>query len=175
MVTKAKNVKWQNPSIFNISLTGPGTKISGLDSIEPEILSMACTGIQLADINAHNIEEYIGEEWRFANGRLENYQITVTFKDFDNFKLYRIWASTVQKALRMYPDDQKINLEVYTADSFDIEKYTKIVEFKDCMLTTVSGGTLDNSAIASVSEFSVVLKCSYVITYNDDIANGGIV
>jgi hypothetical protein len=26
-----------------------------------------------------------------------------------------------------------------------------------------------------VSEFSVVLKCSYVITYNDDIANGGIV
>lgn len=159
-----KSLKWQDPSKFEVQLTGPGAALGKLDTVPPNILTACITSISLPDINVTPIEGYIGEEWRFASGRLENYLITITFKDYNNFKLYKIWSDALQKFLREYPDDQKINIVVRTADDFSPTGLSKIVEYKDAILSTVSGPTLDNSAIASVAEFSVTLKASYVVT-----------
>lgn len=161
----AKNVKWQDPSKFQIAFTGPGADKSGLSSVEPKLLSMSCTGIQLADINQTPIEAYIGEEWVYSSGRLEAYQISIGFKDYSNFTLYRMWAKAIQDFLRKYPNDIKFDISVYTADDFDPTAFTKIVEFKDCLLIAVGGARLDNSAIASIAEFTVQMKCNYVQTF----------
>jgi len=158
----AKTLKWQDPSKFSVQITGSGASKGGLDAVPPNVLSAAITSITLADINTSPIEDYIGEEWRFATGRLENYLVTITMKDYDNFKLYRIWSSAIQKFLREYPKSQMFNVVIQTADDFSVTGYVKIAEFKDCILTTVSGPTLDNSAIASIAEFSVTMKASYV-------------
>lgn len=165
MNVDAKNIKWQDPSKFRISLTGPGADAGGFSALDPALLSMSCTGVQLAEINTTPIEKFTAEEWRFASGRLENYQIQISFKDYDNFTLYRMWAKAIQDFLREYPDDQKINLEVETSDDFAVDGFSPIVHFKDCILIAVGGATLDNSAIASIAEFSVTLKCSYVETF----------
>jgi len=159
----AKQPKWQDPSKFSISIVGAGAGVLRLPA--PDVLSMACQGISLAELNATPIEDWVGEEWRFATGRLENYQITITFKDYDNFELYRKFANAFQKFTRMYPDDQKIDLLIDTSDDFGVNAFKTIVEFKDCMIIAVSGATLDNSAVASVAEFTVTLKCSYVTTH----------
>ena len=68
----------------------------------------------------------------------------------------------IQENLREYPDDQKINIAIYTADDFDPSGFSSILTFKDCILMTVSGPTLDNSAVASIGEISVVFKSSYI-------------
>ena len=75
-------VQWQDPSKYIFDITGPGADIIGLPSAE--ILTAACTSIQLPDINTAPIEEYTAEEWRFATGRLENYQVQLSFNDYDN-------------------------------------------------------------------------------------------
>lgn len=162
MHTLAKSVTWQDPSKSRISFTGPGANLGKFNTIASDVLSMACTGIQLAEITSAPIEEFTAEEWRFAVGRLENYQVQIGFKDFNNFTLYKIWASAMQEFLRVYPDDQKFNIEIEVSDDFGVNKFTPLVHFKDCILTAVSGSTLDNSAIASVAEFSITAKCSYV-------------
>jgi len=162
MNTLTKSLSWQDPSKFRISMTGPGS--GELDLPKAEILSSACQSIQVADITQTPIQEFIGEQWRFASGRLENYQIGITFKDYNNFELYRKFADGIQDFSRMYPDDQNINLEIYTSGTFDVDKFTKIAEFKDCLLIAVSGPTLDNSSVASVAEFTIQLKASYVKT-----------
>lgn len=159
MQVAIKDVKWQDPSKFSISFTGAGTSVLSLP--EPRVLSMACTGIQLAEIATTPIEQYVAEEWRFAIGRLENYQISIGFKDFNNFTLYKKWANAIQEFLRMYPDDQKFNVDIMTADDFNPNELTPIVSFKDCILIAVGAPQLDNSAVASVAEFSVTIKCSY--------------
>jgi hypothetical protein len=159
----AKQPLWQDPSKFSISIVGAGAGILGLPG--PDVLSMACQGIGLAELNTSPIEDWVGEEWRFATGRLENYQISITFKDFDNFTLYKSFANAMQEFSRMYPDDQKIDILIQTSDDFAVTGMGGTVDFKDCMLISVSGATLDNSAIASVAEFTVTLKCSYVTTY----------
>jgi len=158
----AKQIKWQDPSKFSLSMTGPGAGVVGLPG--PDVLSMACQGVQLAELNSSPIEDWVGEEWRFATGRLENYQIAITFKDYDNFTLYTKFAKAMQKFTRMYPDDQKFDIGVSTSDDFGVDSFSKIITFKDCMLISVSGASLDNSAVASVAEFTVTMKCSYVET-----------
>ena len=158
----AKSVKWQDPSKFKIYFDGKGANAAGFSDLDPDLLSVSCTGIQLAEINASPIEEYIGEQWRFASGRLENYQITITFKDYNNFTLYKLWTKAIQDFLREYPEDQYFTLNIQTADAFDVDNFSDIVKFQKCYLTAVSGATLDNSAIASVAEFSVTFKAAYV-------------
>ena len=155
-------LNWVDPSKFIMDITGAGAGVLGLPGADE--LTSSCTSIQLADINSAPIEEYTAEEWRFAVGRLENYQISLTFKDYDNFKLYRIFANGIQEFLRMYPDDQKMNLEIQTSDPFAVDGFQMIAQFKDCILTTVSGPTLDHSAISSIGEFTITLKASYVET-----------
>jgi len=160
---EAKGKAWQDPSKFRIKLTGPGAGVIGVAGMSAD-LSMACTSFQVPEIAAAPLDEFTGEEWRFANGRLENMLVTITFKDYDNFTLYKMFAKGIQKMLRMYPDDTKINVHVDTAPFFQVSAFSTIVTFKDCMLINVSGPTLDNSATSSVGEFTITLKGSYVTT-----------
>lgn len=160
--TDSKIKKWQDPSKFSIEMTGAGHHFIGSPSAED--LSMACQGVQLAELTMKPIEDYIGEEWRFAHGRLENYQISITFKDYNNFTLYKNFANGMQKMTREFPDDCKIDVKVSSTDNFLINDFEDVVTFKDCMLIAVGGATLDNSAVASIAEFSVTFKASYVET-----------
>ena len=157
---QAKSVKWQDPSKFKIEITGPGSGILSLPS--PEILSMACQGVLLPEINTTPVEEWIGEEWRFATGRMENYNFSITFKDFDNFSLYKKFSNAMNKYSRMYPDDKKLDITINTSDDFALGSLSPITVYKDSILIGMSGSNLDNSAVASVAEFSVTFKCSYI-------------
>ena len=162
IIAKLKNINWQDPTKYKVNFTGSGAGLGNLNSVGIEKNSMSISNIQLAEMNTTPIEEYTAEEWRFALGRLENLQLSINFKDFDNFTLYKIWAKALQKFLRKYPDDIKFNIEISTANSPNITSFSKTVTFKDCILITVSPPTLDHSAISSIAEFSVIVKCSYV-------------
>jgi len=159
---EAKQKKWQDPSKFSIEMTGAGHSLIGFPTAED--LSLACQGIQLAELTITPIEQWIGEEWRFAQGRLENYQISITFKDYDDFTLYKKFSEGIQRMTREFPDDCKIDVKISATDSFQINTFVPVVTFKDCLLISVGGAMLDNSAVASVAEFSITMKASYVET-----------
>lgn len=153
-----KSVNWQDPSKFKIHFTGAGASKINL----PEhILTIACKGISLADVTTAPIEGYIAEEWRFAVGRLESYQISITFLDFNNYTLYRKFSKAIQDFVREYPDSQKFNIDIYTTDNFTPNDLKPVISFRDCMLVGIQAPMLDNSAVASISEFTVSIKCSY--------------
>ena len=161
--SQIKAINWQDPSKFKIDLTGTGAGLLGLP--DADTLTMCCTSVGLAEVNSSPVEDWVGEEWRFAIGRLEQYNISITFKDYNNFTLYKKFAKGMQDFSRKYPDDQKFNVEIYTTDSFQISSFVKAVDFKDCLLVSVSGAALDNSAVATVAEFTVTMKCTHVTTY----------
>ncbi len=158
MQSLTKSVNWQDPSKFRIAFTGPG---AGTLALPSDKITMACKGISLASVTGAPIEQFVAEEWRFATGRLESYQLTIAFMDFNNFTLYKKFSRAIQKFLRMYPDDQKFNIHISTADNFTPGSLIPIIEFKDCMLMAIEAPNLDNSAVASIAEFSVSIKCSY--------------
>jgi arginine deiminase len=155
--SETKALKWQDPSKFKITFFGKGADLIG---VAEETIS--CSAISLAELNTTPAEEWIGEEWRFVTGRLEHLQFTLTLKDYNNFTLYKKFLRGIQDFVRLYPNDQKIDIKIETADSFDITTMVPMATFKDSMLISVSGPTLDNSAVASIAEFTVTLKTSYV-------------
>jgi len=166
-----KNINWQSPTNFKISFTGEGAEFIGLAGNDDK-LTVACKGIQMAEHNASGTDgTWIAEQWMFNIGRLEAPLVTISFRDYDNFNLYKSFSSSIQKFTRMYPNAQKMDITVYTADSFDINNYSKAFSFKDCILQSVSGTELDHSAVASIAEFSVTWKCTYVELPEN---NGGI-
>jgi len=161
----AKSIRWQDPSKFKVMILPTGGTAAGAITVDPDTLTAAITNIQLAEVNSSPIEEWVAEEWRFAVGRLENFQVTVTMKDLENFTLYRMWSSASQKFSREYPKNQRFDILVQTATDFDINTFQDIIKFKDCILVTVGGPTLDNSAGASIAEFSITAKASYIETF----------
>jgi hypothetical protein len=160
----AKTLKWQDPSKFSVHIYPKGSESVSHLKVEPEKVTAAITNIQLAEINTDPVDEWVGEEWRFSTGRLDFYTVTLTFKDYENFELYRMWTRAIQDFARVYPDDQKFDIMVQTATDYDITSFIPTVLFMDCILVTVSGPTLDNAANASIAEFTVTAKSSYVVT-----------
>lgn len=155
---------WTDPSKFKISFTGAGASFLSIDGMS-DILTSSCLSIQLADISADQVEEWSAEEWKFMTGRLSSYLISISLKDFDNFTLYKKFSKGIQDFMRMYPDEQKMNLLVESTSTFGEVDFLPICEFKDCMLVTVSGPTLDHSSVASIGQFTITLKSSYVETH----------
>ena len=103
MQTLIKSVNWQDPSKFFIYFTGAG---AGTLNLPADKITMACKGISLASVTGAPIEQFIAEEWRFSVGRLEAYQINITFQDYNNFTLYKKFSNAIQEFLREYPDSQ---------------------------------------------------------------------
>jgi len=154
------SINWQDSSKFLIQIHGKGSNYLKLP--KPDILTATISSIELADIQDTPVEEYIGEEWRFTTGRLENYQLSITFRDYDYLHLYRNFANAKQKFSRMYPDDQKIDITLRVGN-YNMQDYKKILTFKDSLLVSVSPPTFDNSATASIAEFTTVFKSSYYV------------
>jgi len=165
-ITSAINKKWDDPSKFAVAIhpTG-GTAISYFSSISQIDLTTSLVQIQLADLNITPVEQWIGEQWRFATGRLEHYQVQCTLKDYDNFTLYKTFSAALQAFTREYPKDQMFDIQIKTAPDYDPENYQDIIIFKNCMLISVAGPTLNHSSNASIAEFSFVAKAQYVETF----------
>jgi len=167
--TDMKNIKWQSPTNFKISFSGPGADFIQLTG-KDDLLTLACKGIQMAEHNASGTDgQWIAEQWVFNIGRLEAPLITLNFKDYDNFTLYKSFSNAIQKFTRMYPNAQKMDIAIYTTDTFDIENYKLALTFKDCIMQSVSGPELDHTAVASIAEFSVTWRCTYVELPNPNI------
>ena len=160
---QAKQVKWQDPSKFRISLLGPGAVI--MMTPEPDDLTLSCTGMQLPELAGETIEDWIGEQWRYAPGRIAAPTVSITFKDYDNFKLYRAFTHAMQVFTRMYPKDQEFSILIETADDFDINTLIPVAEVSGCLLTTVGGSTLENSATSSIAEVTITAKATHITLF----------
>ena len=149
-------IDWQDNSKFLININGNGAKIIGLP--KPEILTATVSSLTLPDIQDTPIEQYIAEEWRFAVGRLETLQVTINFKDYSYNELYTKFLKAKMKFLRLYPDEQKINLHLYIQNLFKSKKYKRILTLKDGIINSISPPTYDNTATNSIVEFSITIK-----------------
>jgi len=165
-ITTAINKKWDDPSKFAVAIhpTG-GTAAEFFSSISQIDLTTSLVQIQLPDLTITPVEQWIGEQWRFATGRLEHYQVQCTLKDYDNFTLYKTFTAAIQKFTREYPKDQMFEIQIKTAPDYQPENFQDVLIFKNCMLISVGGANLNHSANGTIAEFSFVAKAQYVETF----------
>ena len=160
----AKSIRWQDASKFRIQLIASGRAASNVISkMDPHILTTTILSIQLPEMNITPVEEWIAEEWRFTTGRIEHYQIQISFRDYDNLTIYKLWSYAIQEFSTLYPDDQKFDVLIQTATDYRINEFENVILFKNCMIVSVSGPSLDHSANQSIAECTVSLKSTYAV------------
>jgi len=165
-ITYAINKKWDDPTKFSIEIKPTGRSARKLlKGFSEQDITVAAMSIQLPDMVITPVESWTAEQWRFVSGRLEPYQIQLTMKDYDNYHLYKTFAKAIQDFTREYPGSQMFDITVKTAADYDPNNYKSIVTFKNCMLISVAGPTLDHSAKANISEFSIIAKAQFLKTH----------
>jgi len=156
MIDNIRNTNWTAQNKFDISMTLVGDKLTALAGGD-ETLNTCLKNITLPDYADSPIEEYISETWMFARGKLENYLITLNFRDRNAAELNRYFSKWFIDAERWYADEQRVDIEINIKDSFNKDRVL-LAKFENCMLIGVSGLNLDNEAQNTIAEFSVTFK-----------------
>lgn len=109
------------------------------------------------------IEQFINDRYRLAHGVFDPVTISLTFKDYNSFELYRGFVKYTYESKLVYPDKYLIDLKILKLrdnigsgipDSFTV------MTFKKCIIKTVSTVTLSNENEAQVAEFTIEIKTS---------------
>jgi hypothetical protein len=156
MVTLAYSTNWTKINSYTIQMIGSPR----LDAVGPDKINLALKSVTLPALTASPIETYVGGKWFVANGRADMARVEFTFRDFDNFTLYKIFSNLFELAQGAYPRDTAnittilINLD----DPEGADKQIPFAKFSDMLIENVSQISFSNETENQVAEFSVTLR-----------------
>ena len=100
-------------------------------------------------------EVYTGGDWMIANGHADMARIECTFRDFDDFTLYKGFVDLFEYTLANYKDLSYSSLSVGIGD---LKNNTIIHNFDQLLIENVSQLNFDNSTEDQIAEFSVTFR-----------------
>lgn len=113
------------------------------------------------------IEEWINDRYRMAQGTYDVSKISLTFKDFNEFTLYKCFLEYLTKSKNMYFDEASISIDIFKLPDYPGETPEKIMTIEKCSISYVSKITLSNDSEAQIGEFSLEIKSATIPTvYN---------
>lgn len=123
------------------------------------ILNSCIMDVNIFDQVGDPFEQYIGERYVQANGRIQSSQVSIKFRDFSDGYLYKGFIDLFHNTQRAYPDEIGIDIEYYLEPSWKDSNDSKFIVSKDCYIVTISGITLDQASQNQFLEFTVTFKC----------------
>jgi len=158
MVTLAYNTNWTKINNFTIQLTPSQSKTNNqgiLSKISNDQLNLALISCDIPPLNVSPIETFLGGRWYFTNGRADMARVTLTFRDFNEFALYKEFSKMFENSLGNYNNIHSTILDVFT-DNEKGEK--KIFSLSGLIIEQVSQLQFSNQTENQIAEFSVTLR-----------------
>ena len=160
-VLDAYKRKWSYINTFTVSINfaeGIAKKI-GWSVSDAEASNLNIKDISTPQFTNSPIEAFIGDQWKFHNGRDEIYTFSITFRDQDQMKLYRKFLLAYFCQRTMYFDDAKMTIKLIKDADYTKESELELFEFSDVLINSVSQVQFSNETEAQIAEFSVDFKC----------------
>ena len=123
-------------------------------------LNIACISIETPEYTNQSIEDYSGNMWRYNNGRDELFRFTMTFRDFNQFELYRKFVNAYNLSKDNYFDKVVFNCQVFADPDNGTPKSTLLFGTQSALIEGVSQLSLNNSTKNQIAEFTVRFKCN---------------
>jgi hypothetical protein len=172
------NLKWGSSSVFNfeelIFLNPPNSSVKIVSesiflasqfALAKDMINTAIVAVTTPNITSQPIEEWVGGQWAFTNGRQELRQLEITFRDTADALLWKNFVYIYDECKNGYPDDIKwnINLQVMSLESVvrdDNEGHTKatIIATTEAILTQVSSISYSKESADMFTTFTVTFK-----------------
>lgn len=158
-VNAAYNRKWSSSNNFTAQINLKGSMIAAVGQFQTDI-NLSIVSIKTPDITNASIEAFIANEWRIHNGRDNLYRYSITFRDYDQMFLYQKFQRMYNITKEYYFNEVAFDIILYKdADWYD-EGQIEIVRLEDTLVDSVSNLDFNNTADASVAEFTVEFKCT---------------
>lgn len=143
---------------FNPGVNGPGpldfSKLCGWDTITNDDLNSALISVSTPQFQNALISQYVSFEWRFHQGRDELYRFSMTFRDYDQMKLYNIFKTLYIKGKEQYYTNIKMNIEIMLDEDFNVEQIP-IYQTNTAIIESVSQLQFSHNTENQVAEFTV--------------------
>lgn len=175
-ITQAYQRKWTLLNTFSVqfilgslgsdSLLGDGgsmrnmIKDKGLFDIESNDINLNIVGVQTPDFTSEPIEVFIANKWVIANGKDNVYKFSMTFRDQDQFLLYKTFLVFFKESKNRYFDDVKMTVVVKKDADWAGQGEVTFLKLEDSLIESVSNLDLKTDSDAQVAEFTVNFKCS---------------
>lgn len=162
------NTKWALNTNFYIELTphNDNTLWSEL-GLKDFDLNLYIKSIELPQYGTSTvIEEFINDRYRIAQGVYDVAQITLSFKDFDSFILYKTFLKYLTNSRNKYFNDISFNIDIFKMPDYPEETSKKIMTIEKCIIKYVSKITLSNENEAQIGEFDIQIQSSCVPKIN---------
>jgi len=159
---KAYETKWSYINTFSVQFTWSDEvkNMIGWTSGDDYNINLNIINIDTPEFTNQNIEAYIGDRWVIHNGRDELYRFSMTFRDQDQLKYYKMFTTVYLLQKSSYFDDVKSVITLNKDADYIGEMDNTIFQFNDVMIDAVSQLQFNNTTEAQIAEFSVTFKCS---------------
>jgi len=148
--------KWSKINDFLVYLVFPsGTKLK--QNTSDALLNYSLKSITLPALTQQSLDVYTGGAWMIASGRPDFARVELTFRDFNDFQLYRGFVEIFEKTLGNFKDECYIQLSLSIGDG-ENAKSKKLSHFNDLLIENVSQISFDNTTEDQIGEFSVTLR-----------------
>lgn len=161
VISSVMQKKWTKVNNFSVEFNVTNESFRSLIgwNITEEDFNEALKSIDTPQYTNNPIEQFVGNEWRFNNGRDEMFRFTMTFRDFDQMKMYTSFIEMYNKSKDNYFDKIKCEIKIYL-DADTGTKRTQLFSASDCIIESISQIQFDHSTEGQIAEFSVNFKCS---------------
>jgi len=165
-----QNKKWTKINNYSIYImfdaptnggTGPQdfAKMCGWYDIEPDDLNSSLISLTTPNYANANVMQYVSYEWRFHQGRDEIYRFSMTFRDYDQMKLYNTFRTLYIKGKEQYYDKIKMNVMILLDE--DIGVYTMpVFQTTTAIIESVSQLQFSHNTENQIAEFTVNFICN---------------
>lgn len=160
-VNKAYEKNWTKINNFSVHLNIKNPDFARLIGWEDDEVgfNLSLKSIDTPQYTNNPIEVFTGNEWRYNNGRDEMFRFTMTFRDFDQMKMYSRFVQMYNISKDNYFDNIKLGVTIYLDDEFNVNRKV-LLDVSDALIENVSQLQFDHTTENQIAEFSVGFKCS---------------
>jgi hypothetical protein len=175
ILSEIQNTNWDIINSFEVQITGKGIyNILNLQNLNfqdfQDAINKSVIEVNTPQFNSQNIETYFAAMWRLNNGRDEVYRFSITFRDFNQLALYRLFTKMYFTQTHGYFEDIKFNVHInktqglnrFNGDNSDNSNDTEpqlVFNFDDAIIDSISQLQFSNDTEAQVAQFTVEFKC----------------
>lgn len=123
-----------------------------------KIIATSIIDVNIYDVVTDPLEQFINEQYVQTQGRIQSSQISIKFRDYDQAYLYRRFHQAFYALNREYMSDSKITITVCLDPDWRNDTRQKVAEAYNCVMTSLSGLTLDYASQNQFLEFTVTFK-----------------
>lgn len=156
---QAYKTKWSYINTFHVEIefAGPVAKIAKWANVKDK-LNLAVVSVNTPQFTNSPIEAFVAGKWRIHTGKDELYTFEITFRDFDQMKLYESFYTAYMFQKYNYFNDVKSTVTIWKDADHYGETQNKLFEFKDSIISSVSQLQFSNNTENQIAEFSVTFK-----------------